>query len=153
MGPYWGPCLTDSSGSIEARESRRHILAGLFLIGTGCVPSADAGVNDVRTLPREDGTSPPEKEGGDSVDALIEVILPDARDAGADRVLATRGFLAIAIEQGLVPALSDETIRGIEDDRDALRAALGAALDALAQEEKPLARFADLPRDRQEAIA
>ena len=138
---------------MEIQVSRRQLLAGLFLFGTGCVPAADDTVNGGRTLPREDGTSPPAKENGDSVDALIDVMLPDARDAGADQVLTTKGFLAIAIQQGLVPALSDETIRLVEDDRDQLRRTLGAALDAIAQEEKPLARYADLPRDTQEAIA
>ncbi len=144
---------------MDSRLSRRQTLAVLFLLGTGCPPSRDDAPAPVSLLPREDGADPPAKEDGDSVDALFDAILPSepsspgAREAGADRVLARKGFARIAIAQGLLPPLPDALVGAIEDGRDALRAALNVELDARAQSRRPGARFADLPRDAREAIA
>ncbi len=101
----------------------------------------------------------------DSVDAAFETLLPaerdangvvvspGAREAGADRVLATEGFGLLALAQGYAPGVPERVITLLKRSGNAFRVAANAELDALASLRRPLVPFRDLSASQRHEIA
>ncbi len=123
---------------------------GAWLLG--CTPDAEPVRLDPKLPAQIPGGEPkPASKYADSVDALFDVLLPaegevpGSREAGADLVLRSEGFLALAIGQGLVRPFDDTLVRQLDDLSGTVRALLNRRLDALATLERPLTAFDELP--------
>jgi hypothetical protein len=150
---------------LTRRQALAFLSVGSGWLMLGCEPSVPPLILDPK-LPDQIPGEPVVPRGmySDSVDALFDVLVPGERDAagkllvpgaresGADRVLRTENFLELAIAQGLVRPISDELIRGFEDLAGAVRTMLNQRLDALATLEKPQAKFHELPARIQAAV-
>ena len=155
--------------AVSPRISRRAaLLGGLSLAfgGSACAPRSEGTHRDF-ALPDEHAQfgAPTPVLYSDSVDALCDVLLPaehdddgvltspGAREARVDQVLGASSFVTLAVALGYVPALPDAAVTAIGATGDTLRTFLGAGLDALAQLERPLTEYRDLPREAQERLA
>ena len=108
--------------------------------------------------------TPADQPFADNVDALMDVLLPaerdgsgalvspGAREAGAAAVLDVDAFAQLAAARGMLPPLSEEVLSWLAGGADAFRAAIGAELDALSIEQRPLATFRELSRPLQENV-
>ncbi len=149
--------------TLSRRES---LLAFAVALATGCAPRSENGFVPKDWEPRSSDADAIDTDltFADSVDAAFETILPaerdaqgrvvvpGAREAGADRVLSTEGFGLYALAQGFVPGLPDRVVSLLERAGDAFRIAANAELDALAALRRPLVAFRDLPADLREEV-
>lgn len=149
--------------------SRRELLEALATLGLASplLACGDLQKNRDKTPVPLDPLGPPSPLGprGESSNlrALLEVLIPAERDpsgalivpgaieAGAERLVILDNFLTIARSISLLPRLPERfPTSGLDFDL-ALQRFLGADLDLLAEKQRPLTPFKDLPRPLQEA--
>ena len=98
----------------------------------------------------------------DATDALWDVLLPSelvggqvlpgAREAGVDDVLAGDNLLRAAMDLGLVPRLPEATLALYDDFAGRARGFLNTTLDTLAAAERPLIGFARLTSAQRDVV-
>ncbi|MBL8951341.1 MAG: hypothetical protein JNK82_11220 [Myxococcaceae bacterium] len=136
---------------MNVRLTRRELVAWLALV-SGCggtVLPAKA------KLPAQVPSREPEPVSpyADAVDALFDVMLPGAREAGVDRVLEDEEFVRFAQSQGFLRPLPEPLLTALDDLGTTGRGLLNRALDARAQLEQPLARYRELDLATRERLA
>lgn len=152
------------TGSLTRRQALE-ALFGLGLLAAGCAAAGDdQAAKGLKMAEQVPGGEAPTTPHADDVAALCDVLLPTERDrtgaivspgaaeANVDGVLRIQDFVALAIAQGLLPALPDSFVARFSVAAEGFRAAANAELAALASRHRPLTAFRDLSRALQETI-
>lgn len=152
--------MTNERARTSRLTRREALLALAAAVAAGCAPRPEEFTpRDWEPRSSDQDAIDTDLVFADSVDAAFETILPaerdaqgrvvvpGAREAGADRVLSTEGFGLFALAQGFVPGLPDRAVALLRQAGDAFRIAANAELDALAALRRPLTAFRDLPAD------
>ena len=149
--------------------SRRQAMIGLFfaaLASPACAAAGGSGGGTGSNGPADKAPLDPGQVAAplkyeDSVDALLDVLVPADRDAkgtvtspgaretSAGQLFGDTELVALAQGLGYLPALSDSALTAAQSSEGGLRAAISAALDVAASRERPLTAFSDLDRDAQ----
>ena len=154
--------------------TRREVLRALGALGLGtsalgaaCGPAPEP-TNDFRSTPEAPAPRLPQVERvayETNLRALMDTLWPAERgldgavrapgalEVGAEQVLRLDRFLLLAQAQGLLPGVSRELVEDREGFDVAFSRLMEADLDALAQLQRPLTTFRELPADlRFEAV-